>query len=85
MNYSYLYYANSIMTPGGIDSDDAEKYLKYKYGDDWKNYRIIHSAGGGVTIQKRDKDNSDVWNNISEEDGVDKQDIAIALAEYDAL
>ena len=85
MNYSYLYYANSIMTPGGIDSDDAEKYLKYKYGDDWKNYRIIHPAGGGVTIQKRDKDNNDVWNNISEEDGVDKQDIAIALAEYDAL
>lgn len=83
-HYGYLYGAN-WMTDAGINSDDAEKYLKYKYGDDWKNYRIIHPAGGGVTIQKRDKDNSDVWNNISEEDGVDKQDIAIALAEYDAL
>ena len=84
MHYGYLYGA-TWMTGAGIDSDDAEKYLKYKYGDDWKNYRIIHPLGGGVTIQKRDKDNSDVWNNISEEDGVDKQDIAIALAEYDAL
>lgn len=84
MQYGYLYGATSA-TIVGIDSDDEEKYLKYRYGDDWKNYRLTDTAGGGVTIQKRDKNNGDAWADITGEDAVDKQDIALALAEYDAL
>lgn len=84
MHYGNLYGASSL-TAFGVDSDDEEKYLKYRYGDDWKNYRLTDTAGGGVTIQKRDKNNDDAWADITGEDAVDKQDIALALAQYDAL
>lgn len=84
MNYGDLYGATSL-TVVGIDSGDEEKYLKYRYGDDWENYRLTDTKGGSVTIQKRDKNNKDAWVNVSDEDGVSKRSIAIANAEYDAL
>ncbi len=84
MNYGELYGATSLAVVG-VNSDDEEKYLKYIYGDDWENYRLTDTKGGSVTIQKRDKNNKDAWVNESDEDGVSKRDMAITLAEYDAL
>lgn len=84
MHYGDLYGASSLAVVG-VDSNDEEKYFKYVYGDDWKNYKLTDTKGGSVTIQKRDKNNKDAWVNESDENGVSKRDIAITLAEYDAL
>lgn len=60
--------------------DDYSDYLKAVYGDDAKNYQVVHTAGYNATVQKFDEEKKQQVN-VSEENGLTQKDAIEAVAQ----
>lgn len=59
--------------------EDYEEFLKLKYGDQAKSYRVTDTKGGDVTLQHYDEETK-TWNTVGDENDYSKDDIAAEWA-----
>ena len=63
----------------GSDQDAYDEYLKYRYGDDAKNYRVEDQFGTNATLQRKNEDGT--WETIGEKNSLSNDEVIDFLQE----